>query len=53
LNLPAEVVMSTDTSEQVLDYPFRAPTAVEPPEEWAKLRQGCPVAHIRRHLRSR
>lgn len=39
--------MSTDTSEQVLDYPFRAPTAVEPPEEWAKLRQGCPVAHVR------
>ncbi|AUX21539.1 cytochrome P450 [Sorangium cellulosum] len=39
--------MSTDTSEQVLEYPFRAPSAVEPPEEWAKLRQGCPVAHIR------
>ena len=39
--------MSTDISEQVLEYPFRAPTAVEPPEEWAKLREGCPVAHIR------
>lgn len=39
--------MSTDISEQVLDYPLRAPTAVEPPEEWAKLRKGCPVAHIR------
>ncbi|WP_437963820.1 cytochrome P450 [Sorangium sp. So ce260] len=39
--------MSTDSSDQVLDYPFRAPTAVEPPEEWAKLRQGCPVAHVR------
>ncbi|HVK64335.1 MAG TPA: cytochrome P450, partial [Polyangium sp.] len=39
--------MSTDSSEQVLDYPLRAPTAVDPPEEWAKLRQGCPVAHIR------
>ena len=38
--------MSTDNSEQVLEYPFRAPTAVEPPEEWAKLRKGCPVAHI-------
>ncbi|WP_438016675.1 cytochrome P450 [Sorangium sp. So ce315] len=39
--------MSTDRSEQVLDYPFRAPSALEPPEEWAKLRQGCPVAHVR------
>ncbi|HTN92684.1 MAG TPA: cytochrome P450, partial [Sorangium sp.] len=39
--------MSTDNSEQVLDYPLRAPAAVEPPEEWAKLRQGCPVAHVR------
>ncbi|XXX72503.1 cytochrome P450 [Sorangium sp. So ce134] len=39
--------MSTDSSEQVLEYPFRASTAVEPPEEWAKLRQGCPVAHVR------
>jgi cytochrome P450 len=39
--------MSADINEQVLDYPLRAPTAVEPPAEWAKLRQGCPVAHIR------
>jgi cytochrome P450 len=39
--------MSTEQSTEVLDYPFRAPNAVEPPEEWAKLRQGCPVAHIR------
>ena len=39
--------MSTDNSEQVLDYPLRAPAAVEPPEAWAKLRQGCPVAHVR------
>ncbi|MRG97543.1 cytochrome P450 [Polyangium spumosum] len=38
---------TTDISEQVLEYPFRAPNAVDPPEEWAKLRQGCPVAHIR------
>jgi cytochrome P450 len=39
--------MSTDSSENVLDYPFPAPAALEPPEEWARLRQGCPVAHIR------
>ncbi|WP_204359002.1 cytochrome P450 [Streptosporangium sp. 'caverna'] len=29
------------------EYPFRNPTALEPPEEWAALRQGCPVAPIR------
>lgn len=39
--------MSTENSTQVMDYPFRAPNAVDPPEEWSKLRQGCPVAHIR------
>ncbi|MBZ5710516.1 cytochrome P450 [Nannocystis pusilla] len=39
--------MSTESSEQVLDYPFRAPGPLEPAEEWAKLRAGCPVAHIR------
>ncbi|WP_437720497.1 cytochrome P450 [Sorangium sp. So ce861] len=39
--------MSTDSRDQVLEYPFRAPNAVEPPEEWAKLRKGCPVAHVR------
>lgn len=39
--------MSSDIHEQVLDYPFRAPAPLEPPEEWARLRQGCPVAHVR------
>ncbi|MCY1072446.1 cytochrome P450 [Nannocystis sp. RBIL2] len=39
--------MSTESSEQVLDYPLRAHAPLEPPEEWAKLRQGCPVAHVR------
>ncbi|MEU4229157.1 cytochrome P450 [Nonomuraea sp. NPDC026600] len=29
------------------DYPFRNPTALEPPEEWANLREGRPVAPIR------
>jgi cytochrome P450 len=29
------------------DYPFRNRTALEPPEEWANLREGRPVAPIR------
>ncbi|MEV0381479.1 cytochrome P450 [Nonomuraea sp. NPDC050643] len=29
------------------EYPFRNPSALEPPHEWAELRQGCPVAPIR------
>ncbi|MGR6921955.1 cytochrome P450 [[Actinomadura] parvosata] len=29
------------------EYPFRNPTALEPPQEWAGLRQGCPVAPVR------
>lgn len=39
--------MSTEKSEQILDYPFRAPGPLDPPEEWARLREGCPVAHVR------
>jgi cytochrome P450 len=39
--------MSADDSKQVLDYPFRAPTSLEPPKEFTQLRQGCPVAHVR------
>jgi len=39
--------MSTDTSDQVLEYPFRAPDPLDPPEEWARLRQSCPAAHVR------
>lgn len=39
--------MSTDSSEQVLDYPFRAPSPLEPSEEWAQLRDQCPIAHVR------
>lgn len=39
--------MSADSNEQALEYPFRAPAPLEPPEEWARLRQGCPVAHVR------
>src|SRR5689334_14621164 len=39
--------MSSDIREQVPDYPFRANGALDAPEEWARLRQGCPVAHVR------
>ncbi|HEX3790634.1 MAG TPA: cytochrome P450 [Pseudonocardiaceae bacterium] len=28
-------------------YPFANPTALEPPAEWAQLRDGCPVARVR------
>ena len=27
-------------------FPFASPTALEPPAEWAELRQKCPVAHV-------
>ncbi|NJK32575.1 MAG: cytochrome P450 [Deltaproteobacteria bacterium] len=39
--------MSTDTTEQLPEYPFRSPGPLDPPEEWAKLREGCPIAHVR------
>jgi cytochrome P450 len=29
------------------DYPFRAPSALDPPEAWSQLRSGCPVANVR------
>ncbi|MCP2167380.1 Cytochrome P450 [Goodfellowiella coeruleoviolacea] len=32
--------------EQVLSYPIPSRTALEPPEEWAQLRQQCPVARV-------
>jgi cytochrome P450 len=31
----------------VADYPFSQPAALEPPDEWAALRDGCPVSRIR------
>jgi cytochrome P450 len=34
----------TDTAPP---YPFPNPSALEPPPEWAELRDGCPVASIR------
>lgn len=30
-----------------MDFPFPAGIALEPPAEWARLRQQCPVAHVR------
>ncbi|WP_017539537.1 cytochrome P450 [Nocardiopsis halophila] len=32
--------------EKVLDYPIPAPSALEPPQEWERLRSGCPVARV-------
>ncbi|WP_017625851.1 cytochrome P450 [Nocardiopsis chromatogenes] len=32
--------------EQVLDYPIPAPSALEPPAEWERLRSECPVARV-------
>jgi cytochrome P450 len=34
-------------SEEVLSYPLPAPAALEPPAEWDRLRQRCPVAPVR------
>lgn len=39
--------MSTNDTEQVPDYPFRAPEPLEPPPQWAELRERCPVAPVR------
>ncbi|MET0135778.1 MAG: cytochrome P450 [Kibdelosporangium sp.] len=33
--------------EQVSRYPFANPSALEPPPEWARLRQECPVSRVR------
>jgi cytochrome P450 len=32
--------------DEALSFPFANPTALEPPTEWAELRQKCPVAHV-------
>ena len=39
--------MSTDVGDEAAVYPFPHPSALEPPAEWARLRQGCPVARVR------
>ncbi|WP_285775861.1 cytochrome P450 [Microtetraspora sp. NBRC 13810] len=39
--------MSRSDGEQVLSYPIPSEAALEPPAEWERLRQGCPVARVR------
>jgi cytochrome P450 len=34
-------------SEQLVDYPIPPVDAIEPPPEWERMRQQCPVAHVR------
>jgi cytochrome P450 len=34
-------------TEEVLSYPMPVPAALEPPAEWERLRQRCPVAAVR------
>ncbi|WP_217637714.1 cytochrome P450 [Actinopolyspora saharensis] len=42
-----EVAVERDDGEQLLDYPFSVRGALDPPEEWQRLRQQCPVAGVR------
>src|SRR6188474_288779 len=30
-----------------MDYPFAPPTALDPPDEWERLRAECPVSRIK------
>jgi cytochrome P450 len=39
--------MSADNSNSILDYPLPAPAPLDPPKEWAQLREGCPFAQVR------
>ncbi|SDP83337.1 Cytochrome P450 [Actinopolyspora xinjiangensis] len=39
--------MAHDEVGQPLDYPIPNPAPLEPPEEWERLRQRCPVAEVR------
>lgn len=39
--------MGRGENEQVLNYPIPNEAALEPPAEWAKLRQECPVARVK------
>jgi cytochrome P450 len=39
--------MTTSKAEELLHYPIPGPSALEPPAEWAQLRQQCPVAHVK------
>jgi cytochrome P450 len=42
-----EDVVAVNADPLPPEYPFRAPQALEPPEDWARLRDGCPVAEVR------
>lgn len=42
-----EANVGHDDTGGVLDYPLPSPGALEPPEEWARLRRGCPAAPVR------
>ncbi|ASU79759.1 cytochrome P450 [Actinopolyspora erythraea] len=39
--------MAHEEDGQPLDYPIPNPAPLEPPEEWERLRQRCPVAEVR------
>ncbi|SDK62704.1 Cytochrome P450 [Nonomuraea maritima] len=39
--------MSQGDVQQTLSYPIPSEAALEPPEEWGRLRQECPVAKVR------
>lgn len=40
-------MVSQGDGEQVLHYPIPGEAALEPPAEWARLRQRCPVARVK------
>jgi cytochrome P450 len=42
-----EVAMSWEAVVRTLQYPIPANHALEPPQEWAELREQCPVAPVR------
>ena len=39
-------MVAANDDAQVLNYPIPSATALGPPEEWARLRKGCPVARV-------
>ena len=34
-------------SDEIVDYPIPPVDAIQPPPEWERMRQQCPVAHVR------
>jgi cytochrome P450 len=38
--------MPSNETKEALSFPFKPPTALDPPAEWADLRAQCPVAHV-------